>query len=70
VQLKQADARVREAEQLPDGEARQNALKNAAHLRSYADMKRLLAPVPKPKKTTDYAACLQDRGRVGSSIAN
>jgi len=49
----QADARVREAEQLPDGEARQNALKNAAHLRSYADMKRLLAPVPKPKKTTD-----------------
>jgi hypothetical protein len=49
----QADARIREAEQLPDGEARQNALKNAAQLRSYANMKRLLAPVPKPKKTTD-----------------
>ena len=31
----QADARIREAEQLPDGEARQNALKNAAQLRSY-----------------------------------
>ena len=38
----QADARIREAEQLPDGEARQNALKNAAQLRSYANMKRLL----------------------------
>jgi hypothetical protein len=50
---KQADARIREAEQLPDGEARQNALTNAAQLRSYADMKRLLAPVSKPKKTTD-----------------
>ena len=49
----QADARIREAAQLPDGEARKNALKNAAQLRSYADMKRRLALVPKPKKTTD-----------------
>jgi hypothetical protein len=36
----QADSRVREAAQLPPGEAQQHALKNAAQLRSYADMKR------------------------------
>jgi hypothetical protein len=36
----QADSRVREAAQLPPGEARQHALNNAAQLRSYADMKR------------------------------
>ena len=36
--------RVREAEQLPPGEARQHALRNAAQLRSYAAMKRYLAP--------------------------
>jgi hypothetical protein len=46
----QADARVREAELLPAGEARQNALKNAAQLRSYAAMKRLLSPAATPKK--------------------
>jgi hypothetical protein len=46
----QADARIREAEQLPDGETRQNALANAAQSRSYADMKRLLAPVSKQKR--------------------
>jgi hypothetical protein len=40
----QADARVQEAEQLPDGEARQNALRNAAQLRAYAFMKRAFAP--------------------------
>jgi hypothetical protein len=41
----QAEARAREAEQLPAGEARQNALRSAAQLRSYAEMKRiLLAP--------------------------
>jgi hypothetical protein len=40
----QAAARVREAAQLPPGEARDHALKNAAQLRSYADMKRLLIP--------------------------
>ena len=40
----QAAARVREAAQLPPGEARQNALRNAAQLRTYADMKRLLIP--------------------------
>jgi hypothetical protein len=40
----QAAARVRKAEQLPPGEAKQHALKNAAQLRSYADMKRLLMP--------------------------
>ena len=40
----QADARVSEAKQLPDGEARQNALRNAAQLRVYASMKRALTP--------------------------
>ena len=37
--------RIGQAEQFPPGEARQHALKNAAQLRSYAAMKRLLAPV-------------------------
>jgi len=46
----QADARIREAELLPVGEARQNALKNAAQLRSYVTLKRLLSPVGTPKK--------------------
>jgi hypothetical protein len=41
---KQADARTSEAKQLPEGEARQNALRNAAQLRMYASMKRVLAP--------------------------
>jgi hypothetical protein len=40
----QADARASEAKQLPEGEARQNALLNAAQLRVYASMKRALAP--------------------------
>jgi hypothetical protein len=40
----QADARVGEAKQMPEGEARQNALRNAAQLRVYASMKRTLAP--------------------------
>ena len=40
----QADAHASEAEQLPDGEARQNALRNAAQLRVYAFMKRALTP--------------------------
>jgi hypothetical protein len=40
----QADARASEATQLPEGEARQNALRNAAQLRAYAFMKRALAP--------------------------
>jgi hypothetical protein len=40
----QADARLSEAQQLPEGEARQNALRNAAQLRVYASMKRVLAP--------------------------
>ena len=40
----QANARVSEAEQLPEGEARQNALRNAAQLRVYAFMKRALTP--------------------------
>jgi len=39
-----AAARIREAEQLPAGETRQHALRNAAQLRSYAAMKRLLVP--------------------------
>jgi hypothetical protein len=40
----QADARTSEAKQLPEGEARQNALRNAAQLRMYASMKRVLTP--------------------------
>jgi hypothetical protein len=40
----QADSRAREATQLPEGEARQNALRNAAQLRVYASMKRVLTP--------------------------
>jgi hypothetical protein len=40
----QADARAHEAKQLPEGEARQNALRNAAQLRVYATMKRVLTP--------------------------
>ncbi|WP_420970458.1 hypothetical protein [Bradyrhizobium sp. B120] len=40
----QAEARSGEAKQLPEGEARQNALRNAAQLRVYASMKRALAP--------------------------
>jgi hypothetical protein len=42
----QADARANEAKQLPEGEARQNALRNAAQLRVYASIKRALAPQP------------------------
>jgi len=41
-----AAAKIRDAEQLPPGEARQRALNNAAQLRSYAAMKRYLAPLP------------------------
>jgi hypothetical protein len=40
----QADARAQAARQLPEGEARQNALRNAAQLRVYAEMKRALSP--------------------------
>jgi hypothetical protein len=40
----QADARVGEAELLPEGEAKQHALRNAVQLRVYASMKRVLAP--------------------------
>jgi hypothetical protein len=40
----QADARASEAKQWPEGEARQNALRNAAQLRMYATMKRALTP--------------------------
>jgi hypothetical protein len=40
----QANARATEAKQLPEGEARQNALRNVAQLRMYASMKRVLAP--------------------------
>lgn len=42
----QAASRVREAEKMPPGEARQHALKNAAQLRTYAEMKRLLIREP------------------------
>jgi hypothetical protein len=37
-----AAARIRDAEQLPIGEARRHALNNAAQLRTFAAMKRLL----------------------------
>lgn len=40
----QADRRASEAEQLPEGEARQNAIHTAAQLKVYATMKRVLAP--------------------------
>jgi hypothetical protein len=40
----QADARANEAQQLPEGEARQNALRNATQLSTYASMKRALTP--------------------------
>ena len=40
----QADARASEAAQLPEGVARQSALRNAAQLRVYALMKRALTP--------------------------
>ncbi len=40
----QADARASEAKRLPEGEARENALRNAEQLRVYASMKRALTP--------------------------
>ena len=40
----QAETRAREAKQLPEGEARQNALRNAEQLRVYALMKRVFTP--------------------------
>ena len=40
----QADARAAEACNLPEGEARQNGLRNAAQLRAYAFMERALTP--------------------------
>jgi hypothetical protein len=45
----QADTRTSEAEQLLEGEARQNALRNAEQLRPYAFMKRVLTPQQTPK---------------------
>jgi hypothetical protein len=41
---KKAAARIVEADKLPPGEARRLAFKNAAQLRTYAEMKRLLSP--------------------------
>jgi hypothetical protein len=40
----QADRRASEAEQLPEGEAKQNAIRSAVQLKVYATMKRVLAP--------------------------
>jgi hypothetical protein len=40
----QADARASKAKQLPEGKARQNALRIAAQLKVYATMKRVLTP--------------------------
>ena len=48
-----AAAKIRDAERLPPGEARQHALKNAAQLRSYAAMKRYLAPLPPTKAAAE-----------------
>jgi hypothetical protein len=42
--LEEQAERASEAKQLPEGEARQNALRNAAQLRTYAAMKRVLTP--------------------------
>jgi hypothetical protein len=39
-----ADTCAREAERLPEGNARQHAIRNAAQLKVYATMKRVLAP--------------------------
>jgi hypothetical protein len=47
----QADARAGEAMQLPEGEARRNALRSAQQLRAYAFMKRALtSQAAKPKQ--------------------
>ena len=40
----QAASRIREAEQMRPGEAQENARRNAAQLRNYADIKRRLVP--------------------------
>jgi len=48
-----AAAKIRDAERLPPGDARQHALKNAAQLRSYAAMKRYLAPLPPTKAAAE-----------------
>jgi hypothetical protein len=40
----QAERRASEAEHLPEGEARQNAIQAATQLKVYATMKRVLAP--------------------------
>jgi hypothetical protein len=51
----QAASRIREAEQLPPGKARQHALRNAAQLQSFAEMKRNLAPaVPVANQIRTY----------------
>jgi hypothetical protein len=44
----QAEARASEAKQLPEAEARRNALRNAAQLPGYASMKRAFAPQTAP----------------------
>jgi hypothetical protein len=57
-----AAARVREAEQLAPGRARRHALNNAAQLRSYAAMKRLLVP----SKLSDRGSSTTER-KAGSA---
>jgi hypothetical protein len=67
----QADRRANEAEQLPEGEARQKAIHTAAQLKVYASMKRALAPQPPNRNSgrgseigtgdstmSDHAACI------------
>jgi hypothetical protein len=56
-----AAARMWQAEQLPDGEARQHALKNAAQLRAYAAWKRK----PLPEQSRD-GGDLQEASDGGS----
>lgn len=45
----EANARASEAMQLPEGEARRNALRNAAQLKVYATMKRALTLTAKSR---------------------
>jgi hypothetical protein len=48
-----AAAKIRDAELLPPGDARQHVLKSAAQLRSYAAMKRYLAQLQPAKAAAE-----------------
>ena len=51
----QANAYAREAQRVPDGEARRKALHKAAELRAYALMKRVLAVQTTDEKSKNAA---------------